>query len=266
MRSGDTDGVTAAAADRGGLATIDLNADVGEVDDPAQLEIALLECVTSANIATGAHAGNPAVMDAAVTAARRLGVRVGAHPSYPDRAGFGRRVISMSHEALLVELIAQVRALDAIARAHGDRVHHLKPHGALYHQATTDLGCAKVVAAVAGHFPDVALVAPSCASLLDSSWVEVRTIAEAFADRAYRPDGSLVPRGESGDLLTDPGRAAEQAVSIATSHRVRATDGTWVEMTAETLCLHGDTPGAPSIAAAVRAALESAGVVVVATA
>ncbi len=263
--AGDTDGVTGTPADCGELATIDLNADVGEVDDPAQLELALLECVTSANIATGAHAGNPAVMDAAVTAARRLGVRVGAHPSYPDRAGFGRRVISMSHEALLVELIAQVRALDAIARAHGDRVHHLKPHGALYHRAATDEECAKVVAEVAGHFPGMALVAPAGAPLLDGRRGGSRTVAEAFADRGYRPDGSLVPRGETGDLLTDPEHAAEQAVSIATSHRVRSTDGTWIEMTAETLCLHGDTPGASLIAASVRTALEDAGVVVVAT-
>jgi UPF0271 protein len=258
--------VTVTSRGRGELATIDLNADVGEVDDPAQLEMALLECVTSANIATGAHAGNPAVMDAAVTAARRLGVRVGAHPSYPDREGFGRRVISMSPDALLVELLAQVRALDTIARAHGDRVHHLKPHGALYHQAITDEDCAKVVAAVAGHFRGVALVAPAGAPLLDSGRGGVRTIAEAFADRGYRPDGSLVPRGETGDLLTDPDQAAEQAIYIATSRRVRATDGTWIEMSAETLCLHGDTPGAPLIAAAVRAALEGAGVAVVAPA
>jgi len=256
----------AAYAGTGGLVTIDLNADVGEVDDPAQIEIALLECVTSANIATGAHAGNPAVMDAAVTAALRLGVRVGAHPSYPDRREFGRRVMAMPPEALRFELLAQVNELDAIARAHGDRVHHLKPHGALYHQATTDLDCAKVVAEVAGHFPGVALVAPAGVRAHDGSRVAVRTIAEAFADRGYRSDGSLVPRGQTGDLLTDPARAAEQAVTIATAHRVRTTDGTWVEMRAETLCLHGDTPGAPSIAAAVRSALESAGVVVAATA
>jgi UPF0271 protein len=242
--------------------TVDLNADVGEVDDPAHLEVALLEVVTSANIATGAHAGNPAVMDAAVTTALRLGVRVGAHPSYPDRAGFGRRVISTSPEVLRSELLAQVGALDCIARRHKSRVHHVKPHGALYHQAATDESVGQVVAEVVAGFADVALVTPAGSRLLGPNRVGVRTIAEAFADRGYRSDGSLVPRGEPGDILTDPAEAAEQAVSIALERRVRATDGTWTDLIAETLCLHGDTPGAPGIALAVRNALESAGVLV----
>ncbi len=240
--------------------TVDLNADVGEVDDPAQLEMALLELVTSANIATGAHAGNPAVMDAAVVAALRLGVRVGAHPSYRDRAGFGRRVDGTPPNVLRAEMLAQIGALDSIARSHGSRVHHVKPHGALYHQVAEEEDCAKLLAGVVENFPGVGLVAPAGASLIDAGWIAVRTIAEGFADRGYRSDGSLVPRGQQGDLLTDAAEAAEQAVSIATRRQVRATDGTWIPMMAETLCVHGDTPGAPAIALAVRSALESAGV------
>ena len=221
--AGDTDGMAAESMDRDTASTaIDLNADIGEVDDPVQLEIALLEVVTSANIATGAHAGNPSVMDAAVARALRLGVRVGAHPSYPDRAGFGRRVIRTSPEALRSELLSQIGTLDSVARSRGSRVHHVKPHGALYHQAAADEDCAKLLSGVVQSFPDVALVAPAGASVHGAEWNGVRTIGEAFADRGYRPDGSLVPRGESGDLITDPEQAAAQAVSIAVSRHVSA--------------------------------------------
>jgi UPF0271 protein len=136
---------------------------------------------------------------------------------------------------------------------------HVKPHGALYHQAVADEQCARVVAEVVGQFPGTALFVPAGSPALEAS-PKVRLVAEAFCDRGYRPDGSLVPRGEKGDLLTDPEQAAEQAVSIATGHRVRASDDTWVDVHADSLCLHGDTPGAPAIGLAVRAALDKAGV------
>jgi 5-oxoprolinase (ATP-hydrolysing) subunit A len=240
--------------------SIDLNADVGEVEDPEMLEVGVLQLVTSANIATGGHSGNPAVMDAAVAYCSRHGVSVGAHPSYPDREGFGRRVIPITAEVLRAELLAQIGALDAIARARDVAVRHVKPHGALYHQMVADEECASVVVGVVETFPGVALVAPAGSPLVEASWPGVQMIAEAFCDRGYRPDGSLVPRGENGDLLTDPEQAAEQAVSIATRRRVRATDGTWVEVRADSLCLHGDTPGAAAIGLAVRGALDKAGV------
>jgi 5-oxoprolinase (ATP-hydrolysing) subunit A len=239
---------------------IDLNADVGEVDDPYMLETDLLRLVTSANIATGAHAGNPSVMDAAVDFARRSGVRVGAHPSYPDRAGFGRSIVRMSAGALRAELLAQIGALDAIARANGARVLHIKPHGALYHEAVADEECARVVARVAAAFEGAALVVPAGSPSPFAEAAGVRTLGEAFADRGYRSDGRLVSRGEPGDLLTDPDVAARQAVSIARDGRVRAVDGSWLRVQAETICLHGDTPGAAEIGQAVRAALEDAGV------
>lgn len=239
---------------------IDLNADVGEVDDPDMLDVGLLEIVTSANIATGAHAGNAAVMDAAVSYALHHGVAVGAHPSYRDREGFGRRTISTSPSVLYADLLSQVGALVEVATARGVRVRHIKPHGALYHQVTEDETCARIVADVAGQFDGTALVVPSGSPVLEYPWVKVPLIAEAFCDRGYRPDGTLVARGETGDLLTDPEQAAEQAVSIAAHQRARANDDTWVDIRADTLCLHGDTPGASAIGVAVRAALERAGV------
>jgi UPF0271 protein len=238
---------------------IDLNADVGEVEDPELLEVELLRLVTSANIATGAHAGNPAVMDAAVEFASLHGVSVGAHPSYPDREGFGRTKIDLSPSDLRAHLLAQIGALYAISRARGVQMRHVKPHGALYHQAVADEQCARVVVEVVGQFPGTALFVPAGSPELEAT-AKLRIVREAFCDRGYKPDGSLVPRGEIGDLLTDPEQAAEQAVSVATRHRVRANDDTWVGVQADSLCLHGDTPGAPAIGLAVRAALDKAGV------
>jgi 5-oxoprolinase (ATP-hydrolysing) subunit A len=243
---------------------LDLNADVGEVDDPSMLETGVLGFVTSANIATGGHAGNLSVMDAAVREAARLGIRIGAHPSYPDREGFGRRVIAISLEALRAELLKQVGALDTIARDHGLRVEHVKPHGALYHQATIDEGCARLLAEVVSCFESAVLVAPAGSAALSARWSGVRTLAEAFADRGYRRDGGLIARGDEGDLITEPERAAEQALSIAVDGRVRAGDG-WLSLHAGTICVHGDTPGASDIGRAVRRALEGAGVLVRAT-
>ena len=255
-----TDGVTFGDIVAESSPVIDLNADVGEVDDPEMLEIGLLEIVTSANIATGAHAGNAAVMDAAISYSLNHGIAIGAHPSYRDREGFGRTTISTAPSALYEDLLSQVGALAAVAKARGICVRHVKPHGALYHQVNADEACARIVAGIAGQFDGTALVVPSGSPVLEYPWVKVPLIAEAFCDRGYRPDGTLVARGEKGDLLTDPEQAAEQAVSIAAHQRARANDDTWVDIRADTLCLHGDTPGASAIGLAVRAALEKAGV------
>jgi UPF0271 protein len=241
---------------------LDLNADVGEVDDPSMLETGVLGFVTSANIATGAHAGNPSVMDAAVREAIRLGIRIGAHPSYPDREGFGRRVIDISPEELRAELLAQIGTLDSIARDHGRWVEHVKPHGALYHRATVDEDCARLLAEVVSQFDGASLVAPAGSPALTAGWSGVPTLAEAFADRGYLPDGGLVVRGDEGDLITEPEQAADQAISIATEDRVLTSDGSWLRLHADTICLHGDTPGAAEIGRAVRRGLEDAGVLV----
>jgi 5-oxoprolinase (ATP-hydrolysing) subunit A len=201
-------------------------------------------------------------MQAAVREAIRRGIRIGAHPSYPDRGGFGRRVIEISPEALRAELLAQIGTLDSIARDHGRRVEHVKPHGALYHRATVDEGCARLLAEVVSQFEGALLVAPAGSPALSAGWSGVRTLAEAFADRGYLPDGGLVGRGEVGDLVIEPERAAEQAVSIAADRRVLASDGSWLSLHADTICLHGDTPGAAEIGRAVRRALEAAGILV----
>jgi UPF0271 protein len=245
---------------------IDLNADVGEVESPELLETGLLEIVTSANIATGAHAGNAEVMRAAVDYAATHGIAVGAHPSYRDREGFGRKKVEIASAELYSDLFEQVGALAFIAKARGLSLRHVKPHGALYHQVSADESCARTVDGVVAQFDGAALVVPSGSPLLGYSWVRAPLISEAFCDRGYQADGTLVSRGEKGDLLTDPEQAAEQAVSIATRERVLATDDTWVTVSADSLCMHGDTPGASAIGLAVRSALESAGVRVAAPA
>lgn len=244
---------------------IDLNADVGEVEDPADLEVDLFEIITSANIATGGHSGNPEVMAAAVRCAVRLGVSIGAHPSYPDRANFGRTAMEMDPEALRSELTAQIGLLDSICRMNGGQLRHVKPHGALYHRILSDEPTAVTVARSVAEVPGAVLVAQAGHEDLVRRAADdagVRVVLEAFADRGYRSDGTLVPRGGPGDLLTDPQLAAAQAVSIGLHHQVRTEDGASVHLDARTLCIHGDTPGAASIGRAVRARLQAAGITV----
>lgn len=243
---------------------IDLNADVGESYGAwtmGQDEL-LLPLVTSANVACGAHAGDPLVMDRTIALCARLGVAAGAHPGYPDRDGFGRRDLHMTTDELEASILAQVGALWAIARARGIELTHVKPHGALYNAAARNPALAETIArAVRAFSPDLALVGlAESVGLEAASAVGLRVVAEAFADRAYEPDGSLRSRQLAGAVLQDPAAAAAQAVSLVVDGRVRATDGSWVAVQADTLCLHGDTPNAPLFAAAVRAGLEAAGV------
>lgn len=243
---------------------IDLNADVGESyaawtigDDEA-----LIPLITSANVACGAHAGDPLVMARTVTLAKAHGVAVGAHPGYPDRDGFGRRDLEMTSEELEASILAQLGALWAIARANGVELVHVKPHGALYNRAARDTGLAETVARAVKRFSShVVLVALAGSVALEAGRAAGLSVAaEAFADRAYEPDGSLRSRRLPDAVHGDPARAAAQAVSIATGGGVRAIDGTIVPVRAETICLHGDTPDAPTIAEMVRRALAAAGV------
>lgn len=244
--------------------TIDLNADVGESYGAWSMgdDAALLPLVTSANVACGAHAGDPVVMARTVALARRLGVAVGAHPGYPDRDGFGRRDLPMTAEELRASILAQLGALEAIARAAGVSLTHVKPHGALYNRAARDPELAGIVAAaVRAVSPSLALVGLAGSALLTAGTAEgLPVIAEAFADRVYEADGALRSRRFPDSMHHDPAAAAEQARSIVLDGRVRAHDGTWVPVTAASLCVHGDTPGAPAIAAAVRTALTEAGI------
>jgi 5-oxoprolinase (ATP-hydrolysing) subunit A len=236
---------------------VDLNADVGEGMD----DLGLMPYLTSASVAGGVHAGNPAVMDATVALALAHGVRVGAHPGYPDRANFGRIQMDLSAAAIEDVVFDQIAALDGIVRRHGARLAHVKPHGALYHAGAKDLDVARaIVAAVVRAGPGLVVVGPPRSRLLEAAREAGLDVArEGFADRRYRADGTLVPRGEPHALLTDPEEAAGQALSVARGHFVVAEDGSRVEIVADTICVHGDTPGAPAIARRIRETLRLAG-------
>jgi UPF0271 protein len=245
-------------------ASIDLNADVGESFGPWPMgtDASLIPLVTSVNIACGFHAGDPLTIRRTVRLALDAAVAVGAHPGYPDLVGFGRRAMEMASDEVEAALLYQVAALDGIVRAEGGRLAHVKPHGALYHRAAADPATAAAIAtAVARLDPALRLVGPPGSALLAAAAeAGLATSAEAFVDRAYEPDGTLRPRSLPGGLYRDPAEAAAQALRIARDGTVIATDGSRIAVRADTLCIHGDTPGAVTIAAAVRDALLQAGI------
>jgi UPF0271 protein len=246
-------------------ARIDLNADLGEGFGayPMGADEAVLVYVTSANVACGFHAGDPSVIDRTVARAVRAGVAVGAHPSHFDLRGFGRREIAADPAEVESDVLYQVGAVAAFARAHGGHLTHVKPHGALYSQAARDEALARAIArGVARAGRELALVglAGSAAMRRAAEGEGLRFAAEAFADRAYDREGRLVPRSRPGALITDPASAAAKALRIVREGVVTSIDGAEVEMHADTLCLHGDNPHALGIARAVREALEAAGV------
>ncbi len=243
------------------MPSVDLNADVGEGAGADGDDDALLDVVTSASVACGVHAGDPDTMRRTLEAAARRGVVVGAHPSYPDREGFGRRAMDMAPARVAEEVLAQVRALDALARVSGTRVRYVKPHGALYLRMADDEACARAIAEACHHAGELFLVAPAGSRAVQvAASAGVRVATEAFADRAYDSQGRLVPRADPGAVLTDPEEVARRAVAIAVDHRVSAVDGTMISLVASSICVHGDTPGADVLARRVRAALEGAGV------
>ncbi|HUG47021.1 MAG TPA: 5-oxoprolinase subunit PxpA [Candidatus Limnocylindria bacterium] len=243
---------------------IDLNSDVGESYGAWVMgqDEALIPMVTSVNIACGSHAGDPTIMARTVALAAEHGATVGAHPGYPDREGFGRRDISLSTEQLEVSILYQLGALYAFCRDADVRLRHVKPHGALYNRAARDTAVARAVARAVRRFDSsLTLVGLAGSALLDAGRAEgLRVAAEAFADRAYEPDGTLRSRRHADAVLPDPESAAEQAVSIVVLGRAVAANGSNVDIRADTLCIHGDTPGAPEYARAVRNALQAAGV------
>lgn len=245
---------------------IDLNADVGESYGPWVMgdDASLVPLVSSVNVACGAHAGDPVVMQRTIELALRHGAAIGAHPGYADRDGFGRRDLALSADELFASLLYQLGALDAFCRAAGARMRHVKPHGALYNRAVHDADLAATVArTVHAYEPRLVLVGLAGSRLIEAGRdAGLKVAAEAFADRAYEPDGSLRSRRLAGAVLGNPEMAAEQAVSIATLNRAIAHDGTTIEISADTLCVHGDTPGAADYARHVRTALEQAGVAV----
>ena len=244
---------------------MDLNADLGEIFGRWTLgeDERLVAHLTSANLACGFHAGDFRVMESTVALCRRAGVAVGAQPGYPDLLGFGRRPMPFEPDEVESLVRYQIGALEGFCRAHGVEMQHVKPHGALYNQAATEPALAAAIARAVGRFSrdlllyGLASSEPMAAAAADAG---LRFVPEAFADRGYRSDGTLQPRGEEGSLVTDPSVAATRAVRIATESRVEAADGTSLTVRAESICCHGDTPGAVDIAAAVRRALEAAGV------
>jgi UPF0271 protein len=238
---------------------IDLNADLGE-GSPEDAEV--IRWVSSANIACGGHAGDAESMAAAVARCAAQGVRLGAHPGYPDRAGFGRRELGLTPAEIGVAVRAQVTSLKAIADDAGVPLIHVKPHGALYHRAAQDAEVAAVLIEVIRDLdPQLALVGLAGSPLLDAARAAgLRVLAEAFADRGYRADGGLQPRGLVGALIEAPDAVAAQALELVREGAVRAVDGQRVAVRADTLCLHGDGAGAAARAAALHRALMAAGV------
>jgi UPF0271 protein len=243
------------------MQVIDLNADVGELVGSEHTDAALLDHVSSASVACGFHAGDPQTMHRTVAAAVARGIVIGAHPSYADRDGFGRRDVEISSDRLVDDLLYQIGALDAVARRCQTRVRYVKPHGALYNRASVDEEQARAVAeAVRAYGGLVLLLQAGTGAMKIAEALGVEVFGEVFADRAYAPDGTLVPRHVSGSVFTNRPQIADQAVSLATRRRVRAIDGRWLSVPAASICLHGDAADAAETARLVRITLEEAGV------
>jgi 5-oxoprolinase (ATP-hydrolysing) subunit A len=245
---------------------IDLNADLGESFGawPMGQDALLMPVVSSANVACGGHAGDPGTMRRTVRLARSHGVAVGAHPGYPDLLGFGRREMQMSPQEVEDLVVYQVSALAGIARSEGVRLQHVKAHGALYNQACRDEDLAEAIArAVVACDPSLVLFGLPDSALLQAGLdAGLPVAAEAFADRAYQPDGSLVSRSQPGSVIHDLDTVVARAVALVCEGSVEAIDGARIAFEVDTLCVHGDTPGAAALAAALRRGLEDAGVTV----
>ncbi|HEY7224904.1 MAG TPA: 5-oxoprolinase subunit PxpA [Micromonosporaceae bacterium] len=243
---------------------MDLNADLGEGFGAWRLgdDAALLDVVTSANVACGFHAGDPGTMRRVCAWAAERGVAVGAQVGYRDLAGFGRRRIDYDPGELCDDIIYQIAALDGFCRVAGDRVRYVKPHGALYNTATVDARQAgAIVASIVDYdrsLPVLCLPGSTLAGVATAAGL--RAVAEGFADRAYASDGTLVPRSEPGAVVVEVDAVVERTVRMATTGEVEASDGTVLGCAVASVCLHGDTPGAVDLARRVRAALVEAGV------
>jgi 5-oxoprolinase (ATP-hydrolysing) subunit A len=249
---------------RGTRAAIDLNSDIGEGFGIWRLgdDEALLELVTSVNIACGFHAGDPRIMRALCQRAADGGVAIGAHVSYRDLAGFGRRPMTVEPDDLTADIQYQIGALDGFARMAGTRVAYVKPHGALYNTIAADPAQAAVVAEAVREYDKSLLLVGLAGSpgLEQAQACGVTAVPEAFADRAYTAAGRLVPRTEPGSVIHDPRLIAARCLALASTGAVEAIDGSTVSVTCRSLCVHGDTPGAVQIARAVREALMAAGI------
>ena len=247
-----------------GATSVDLNCDMGEGFGPYRMgpDAELLELVTSASIACGFHAGDPRIMDATVRQAAGRGVSVGAHVSYPDLAGFGRRHLAVSPDELITDVLYQIGALEAFCRRHGTAIRYVKAHGALYNDLADDEALAAALAeAVEAYDRTLAvLVLAGSAAAEVIGGRGIRVVREGFADRAYTPRGRLLSRREPGAVITDPAEVAARGARLAAGLPVSACDGSEVTVDADSICVHGDTQGAVALAAGLRRALAEAGI------
>ena len=243
---------------------MDINSDLGESEQwlANGIDAELMRYITSANVACGGHAGNEHTMRETVRIAKQMGVAVGAHPGYPDRENFGRIELPISAAEIEATVRDQIAALAAIAEPMGVQLVHCKPHGALYHAANKNTEVAAAIGRAVLESDEQLLMVGQAGSSTLTFWksMGLSCAAEAFADRAYEPDGILRKRTLAGALLDDPAKAAWQAVDIATRQAARATDGSELKVAADTICIHSDTPGSAAIARAVNEALKKAGV------
>lgn len=246
------------------MPTMDLNSDVGESFGRWTLgdDQAMFRSVTSANVACGFHAGDPSVIRSTCRKAAEAGVVIGAHVGYRDLAGFGRRFLDIDPNELADDVVYQIGALQALAAAEGSSVKYVKPHGGLYnaivHHTAQAQAVVDAVKSVDPGLPIMGLPGSEVLRLAEASGL--RAVPEAFADRAYTPEGTLVSRSLPGSVLEDPAQVAEHVLRMATESAVRAVDGTILKIRAESICVHGDSPGAVAMAAAVKSALNGAGV------
>ncbi|RUM19012.1 LamB/YcsF family protein [Rhizobium phaseoli] len=248
------------------MTAIDLNSDLGESygawgmgDDAAMLAV-----ISSANVACGFHAGDPRGILKTVRAATEKGVSIGAHVSYPDRVGFGRRDMDVAHDELIADVIYQIGALKGIAAAAGVTVGYVKPHGALYNRIAHDPKQGQaVIDGIKAVDPSLVLMGLAGAPILEFARKSgLQVIAEAFADRAYTPDGQLVSRRDTGAVLHDPQVIAQRMLQLANEGTLEAIDGSTIRIDAQSICVHGDSPGAVAIAREIRRAFEAAGITV----
>jgi 5-oxoprolinase (ATP-hydrolysing) subunit A len=239
------------------MLTADLNCDMGEGMPSDEI---IFPFISSANIACGGHAGDVDTMHRSVELALQYGVAIGAHPSYPDRANFGRTDIleSLSINTLLSELKTQIAALQSICREMGTRLHHVKPHGALYNRAAKDAAVSTIICqAVIAVDPSLIIYGPYGSETSQAAAIAgLRFVNEVFADRTYRPDGSLTPRSEPFAIIHDPATMLSQVLTMILRHRVRTSGGTIIPITAETICLHGDGDDPVNFASIIRKALQ----------
>ncbi len=243
---------------------VDLNADMGESFGAYKLgqDALLMPAITSASVACGFHAGDPGVMRETVALARQNQVSIGAHPGFPDLVGFGRRDIRATPREVEDLVVYQIGALAAVAAAQGMRLQHVKAHGALYNMAARDAALADAIARATAAVDRTLILfgLPKSELVAAGQRAGLRTAREGFADRGYRSDGTLMPRHEPGAVIEDPETVVSRAVSMARDHVVMATDGSRIALDIDTICVHGDTPGAAMLASRMRQALGDAGV------